>query len=150
MKQKIRIEKNIKDGMLTILESSEVDPGVVLLLHEEEYSLEEMVAASKAGMEPFIALFRRRSFFPARDLAEKMFEGTKAFFKDAKAEKLIIEYNDIEAFPSEEDFRLEDDDVELDKILEEDGDTKEDEMKEIDSEDDTPKFTPEDTSEHEN
>ena len=43
-----------------------------------------------------------------------------------------------------------DDDVEIDKILEDDGDTKEDEMKEIDSEDDTPKFTPEDTSEHEN
>lgn len=61
----------------------------------------------------------------------------------------MIEYNDIEAFPGEEEFVL-DDDVELDALLEEDGDTKEDEMKEIDSEDDTPQFTPEDTSEHEN
>ena len=41
-------------------------------------------------------------------------------------------------------------DVEIDKILEEDGETSEDEIKEIDSEDDTPKFKPEDTSEHEN
>jgi len=150
MKQKVRFEKNIKDGILTILESSEVDPGVVMLLHEEEYNLEEMIQASEQGCEEFITLMRRRSFFPARDMAEKLFQKTTSFFTDKAEEKLIVEYNDIEAFPSEEEFHLEDDDVELDAILEEDGDTKEDEMKEIDSEDDTPKFTPEDTSEHEN
>ncbi|MCP4723017.1 MAG: hypothetical protein GY860_26490 [Desulfobacteraceae bacterium] len=150
MKQKIRFEKNIKEGILTILEYSEVDPGVVMLLHEEEYSLAEMIQASKEGVDAFLAQFRRRSFFPAKDMAVKLFEGSVAFFKDGAEEKLIIEYNDIEAFPGEEEFVLEDDDVELDTLLEEDGDTKEDEMKEIDSEDDTPKFTPEDTSEHEN
>ncbi len=152
MKQKIRFEKNIKDGILTIMESSEVDPGVVQPLLEEEYSLEEMAQASKDGVEAFISLMRRRSFFPARDLSEKLFDTTKEFFTDADAVKLIIDYNDIEAFPGEDDFRLEDEDVELDAILEEDGDTKEDEMKEIDTEadTDTPKFTPEDTSEHEN
>ncbi len=150
MKQKIRFEKNIKDGILTIMESSEVDPGFVQPLLEEEYSLEEMAQASKDGIEVFIALMRRRSFFPARDLSEKLFNTTKEFFTDAGAEKLIIDYNDTEAFPGEDDFQLEDDDVELDAILEEDGDTKEDEMKEIDTEADTPKFTPEDTSEHEN
>ncbi|MDD9300884.1 MAG: hypothetical protein HUK40_00485 [Desulfobacter sp.] len=150
MKQKIRFEKNIKDGILTILESSEVDPGVVQPLLEEEYELEEMVQASKEGVDAFIAKLRRKSFFPARDLSEKLFDATKEFLTDASAEKLVIDYNDTEAFPGEEDFRLEDDDVELDAILDEDGDTKEDEIKEIDSEDDTPKFTPEDTSEHEN
>jgi len=149
MKQKIRFEKNIKDGILTILEFSEVDPGVVMLLHEEEYSLEEMTEASKEGVDEFLTLFRRRSFFPARDMAVKLFESSVAFFQNAKEEKLIIEYNDIEAVPGEDDFQP-DDDVELDALLEEDGDTKEDEMKEIDSEDDTPQFTPEDTSEHEN
>jgi hypothetical protein len=82
-------------------------------------------------------------------MAEKLFDGSVDFFKDAAAEKLVIEYNDIEAFPGEDAFVV-DDDVELDALLEEDGDTKEDEMKEIDSEDDTPQFTPEDTSEHEN
>ena len=71
------------------------------------------------------------------------------FFKDAAEEKLIVEYNDIEAVPGEETFQL-DDDVELDALLEEDGDTKEDEMKEIDSGDDDPAFKPEDISEHEN
>lgn len=150
MKQKIRFEKNIKDGILTVLESSEVDPGVVMPLHEEEYSLDEMAAASKEGVDAFMNLLRRRSFFPARGLAEKLFEDTAAFFKDKAMEKVVVEYNDTEAFPSEDDFRLEDDDVELDALLDEDGDTKEDEMKEIDSEDDTPRFTPEDTSEHEN
>jgi len=150
MKQKIRFEKNIKDGILTIMESSEVDPGVVQLLLEEEYDLSEMAQASKEGVDVFIAALRRRSFFPARDLSEKLFDSTKDFFTDPEAEKLIIEYNDIEAFPGEDDFKLDDDDVELDALLEEDGDTKEDEMKEIDSGDDTPIFTPEDTSEHEN
>lgn len=150
MKQKIRFEKNIKDGVLTVLESSEVDPGVVMPLHEEEYNLDEITRAYGEGLEEFMGLLRRRSFFPTRDLMEKLFDNAKSFFADADAEKLVVEYNDTEAFPGEEDFRLEDDDVELDALLDEDGDTKEDEMKEIDSDDDTPKFTPEDTSEHEN
>ena len=149
MKQKIKFEKNIKEGILTIIEFSEVDPGVVMLLHEEEYSLEELTQASKEGVDAFLGLLRRRSFFPARDMAVKLFDGSVDFFKDAGAEKLVIEYNDIEAFPGEEAFVL-DDDVELDALLEEDGDSKEDEMKEINSEDDTPQFKPEDTSEHEN
>ena len=150
MKQKIRFEKNIKDGILTILESSEVDPGVVMVLHEEDYDLAEITQASKDGLSEFAAQLRRRSFFPAKDMIEKLYNGSVAFFKDAAEEKLIIDYNDVEAFPGEEAFQLEDDDVELDALLEEDGDTKEDEMKEIDSEDDTPVFKPEDTSEHEN
>ncbi|MCD4677011.1 MAG: hypothetical protein K8S18_13610 [Desulfobacula sp.] len=150
MRQKIRFEKNIKGGILTILESSEVDPGVVLPLLEEEYNLEEMVKASSDGFQAFSQCLRRRSFFPASDCCGKLFENTVEFFKDEAQEKVIIEYDDVEAFPKEEKFQLEDEDVELDKILEDDGDTKEDEIKEIDSEDDTPKFKPEDTSEHEN
>ncbi|MBU8849981.1 MAG: hypothetical protein KOO65_08990 [Desulfobacterales bacterium] len=149
MRQKIKFKKNIKGGKLTILESSEVDPGFVILLHENEYNLEEMVKASNEGLQVFSRLVRTRSFFPTSDLCNKLFEATVEFFKNKTQKELTIEYDDVEAFPKEEDFKL-DDDVELDKILEEDGDTKEDEMKEIDSEDDTPKFTPEDTSEHEN
>ncbi len=149
MRQKIRFEKNNKTGKVIILESSEVDPGVVMPLHEEEYGLEEIAAASIEGYQAFSQLIRRRSFFPSEYFCHKLFEKTIEFFKDKAQEKIIIEYDDIEAFPKEEEFLL-DDDVEIDKILEEDGDTKEDEMTEIDSEDDTPKFTPEDTSEHEN
>ncbi|WDP92634.1 MAG: hypothetical protein HUN04_24100 [Desulfobacter sp.] len=150
MKQKIRFEKNTKDGILTVMESSEVDPGVVQPLIEEEYDLKEMAQAVEDGIDAFLAALRRRSFFPTRDLCEKLFENVTDFFTDPEAEKVVVEYNDTEAFPGEEDFHLEDDDVELDALLEEDGDTKEDEMKEIDSDDDTPTFTPEDTSEHEN
>jgi hypothetical protein len=150
MRQKIRFEKNLKTGHVTILESSEVDPGVVLLLHEEEYSLEAIIKASAEGVHAFSEVIRKRSFFPTSDCCDKLFENTIEFFKDDAQEKIIIEYDDIEAFPKEEKFQLEDDDVEIDKILEGDGETNEDEIKEIDSEDDTPKFTPEDTSEHEN
>ncbi|MBU1341704.1 MAG: hypothetical protein KKE44_17105 [Proteobacteria bacterium] len=150
MRQKIRFEKTIKDGILTILESSEVDPGVVMPLHEEAYALEEMAKASSEGVQAFTRLLRRRSFFPSSGLCVKLFENTVEFFKKEKQETITIEYDDAEAFPKEVKFQLEDEDVELDKILEEDGTTDEDEIKEIDSEDDTPRFSPEDISEHEN
>ncbi|MCK5694998.1 MAG: hypothetical protein KAH62_00055 [Desulfobacula sp.] len=150
MKQKIRFEKNIKAGKVVILESSEVDPGVVILLHEEEYDLKEMIKASDKGVQAFSHFIRRRSLFPTAYLCNKLFENTIEFFKTKAQEKIIIEYDDVEAFPKEEEFQLEDEDIEIDKILEDDGDTKEDEIKEIDAEDDTPKFKPEDISEHEN
>jgi len=150
MKQKIRFEKNIKDNILTVLESAEVDPGVMLALHEEDYDLDAVSLACKEGFKAFLDVFRRRSFFPTRDLSEKLFENAIGFFADPESDKMVIDFNDVDTLPGEEDFSLEDDDVELDALLDEDGDTKEDEIKEIDSEDDTPKFTPEDTSEHEN
>ena len=149
MRQTIRFLKNVKKNSLTIFESSEVDPGVVIKLLEEEYNLEDMVQASKKGYQVFTQALRKKSFFPTSDCCAKLFDNSKEFFKKKKEIELVIEYDDIEAFPGEEEFLM-DDDVEIDKILEDDGDTKEDEMKEIDSEDDTPKFTPEDTSEHEN
>lgn len=149
MRHKIEFEKNIKKDILTVLESSEVDPGVVIPLLEEEYNLKEMTKASADGFAAFSQLLRRKSFFPTTDLCEKLFENTTGFFKSKKETKIAVEYDDVEAFPEEEEFEL-DDDVELDKILEEDGDSNEDEIKEIDSDDDTPKFTPEDNSEHEN
>ncbi len=149
MRQKIRFEKNIKAGKLTILESSEVDPGVVMPLHEEEYDLDAIIEASKNGEQAFASVFRRRSFFPTEGMTTKLYENTLGFFKDKKEVKLVIEYDDAEAFPKEEEFVLEEE-VEIEKILETDGTSDEDEIKEIDSEDDTPKFTPEDTSEHEN
>lgn len=150
MRQKIRFERNVKANVLTVLESSEVDPGVMMPLHQEEYDLAQVTAAHGDGLDAFAGLLRRRSFFPIHELTAKLFEETREFFKDEAVEKVIVEFTDSETLPDEDDFQLEEDDVELDALLDEDGDTKEDEMKEIDSEDDTPKFTPEDTSEHEN
>ena len=150
MRQKIRFEKNIKDGKLTILESSEVDPGIVMPLLEEEYDLEKMAKASAESLKAFTRLMRRKSFFPTTDLCVKLYEGTLDFFKNKSEETIVIEYDDVETFPKEEKFQLEDEDVELDHILEEDGETSEDEMKEIDTEDDPLSYTPEDISEHEN
>ncbi|MCF8091086.1 MAG: hypothetical protein K9K21_08635 [Desulfotignum sp.] len=150
MKQKIRFEKNVKDGTLTILESSEVDPGVMMPLHEEKYDLAQITAAALEGLETFTRMLRRRTFFPTRDLCVKLHEETREFFKDDAIDKAVVEFHDSETLPDEEEFQLEDEDVELDALLDEDGDSKEDEIKEIDDEDDTPRFTPEDTSEHEN
>ena len=150
MRQKIKFEKNLKAGLLTVVESSEVDPGVVMPLIKEEYDLDKIAAASKEGLDAFSGLLRRRSFFPTADLTNKLYESTVGFFNSNDKTDMVIEYDDAEAFPQAEDFSIGDDDVELDQILEEDGDSKEDEIKEIDSNDDTPQFKPEDISEHEN
>lgn len=150
MRQKIRFEKNIKSGVLTVMESSEVDPGVVMPLIEEEYDLAEITQASKQGLSAFNQCLRKRSFFPTSDLCETLYEQTRSFLKDKKEEMMIVEYDEAAALPAEETFNIEEENVELDKILEEDGDSKENEIKEIDSGDDTPNFKPEDISEHEN
>ena len=150
MRQKIRFEKNLKAGLLTILESSEVDPGVVMPLLEEEYDLEQMIRVLAEGSDAFKQELRRKTFFPTSDMCEKLYERTKDFFKNEDEINIVIDYDDSEAFPKEEKFKLEDDDVEIDQILEEDGDSNEDEIKEIDSGNDALPFTPEDISEHEN
>ncbi|MCG8642091.1 MAG: hypothetical protein MI862_20370 [Desulfobacterales bacterium] len=150
MRQKIRFEKNLKAGLLTILESSEVDPGVVMPLLEEEYDLEQMIRVSAEGSDAFKQELRRKTFFPTSDMCEKLYERTKDFLKNEDEINIVIDYDDSEAFPKEEKFKLEDDDVEIDQILEEDGDSNEDEIKEIDSGNDALPFTPEDISEHEN
>ncbi len=150
MKQRIRFEKNIKEGKLIILESSEVDPGYVMPLLEEEYSLDGAVKASVEGFKAFRQFIRRKSFFPTSDVSMKLFEGTVEFFKNEADQIAIIEYDDSETLPKEEKFLLEEDDVELDQILEDDGETSEDEIKEIDDGEDSLRYSPEDISEHEN
>ena len=111
-----------------------------------------MSNASKEGREAFFQALRRRSFFPTHNLCGKLYEQTLEFFQAEDIEKLTIEYDDAEAFPKEDAFELDvDEDVELDDIIDDDGDTNEDELKEIDTDNDSSfKFTPEDLSEHEN
>lgn len=150
MKQKIRFEKNIKEGKLIILESSEVDPGFIMPLLEEEYSLDGATKASLEGFKAFRQLIRRKSFFPTSEVCAKLFEGTAEFFKNEADLVVTIEFDDSEGLPKEERFVLEDDDVEIDQLLEEDGDTNEDEIKEIDDGEDSLRYSPEDLSEHEN
>jgi hypothetical protein len=142
-------ETDDKNGILTALESGEVDPGIYMPLHEESYNLGEIKAAVENGLESFIQAFRRKNFFPVRDLCIKFYGNLPDFLADENQKKLVLEYDDAESFPKIE-IPFEDDDVELDALLDEDGDTKEDEIKEIDDEDDTPRFMPEDISEHEN
>ncbi|THB77338.1 MAG: hypothetical protein D3926_15730 [Desulfobacteraceae bacterium] len=148
MKHRFMFETDEKNAVLTVLESGEVDPGVYLPLHEESYDLDAVKETMGAGLDEFMRLFRRKNFFPTRDLCAKFYKNLPEFISNADERKLVLEYDDAESFPKIE-IPYEDD-VELDMLLDEDGDTKEDEIKEIDDEDDTPRFTPEDTSEHEN
>ncbi len=150
MRTKIRFDRNSQNGELVVMESMEVDPGVVMDMQEESYDLSQITEAYNKGINEFQSALRTRGFFPTSEIMALLFEETRDFFADASQKSVVVEYSDVENLPDEDEFLLDDTDVELDELLDEDGDTKEDEIKEIDSEDDTPKFTPEDTSEHEN
>ncbi|MCP4116451.1 MAG: hypothetical protein GY737_13775 [Desulfobacteraceae bacterium] len=151
MKQKFTFEIDEKKGRLTLSESAEADPGTFLKLHFEEYVLEEMKEAAAKGPDAFIEILRRKNLFPSYALAEKLFEAFGSFVADG-GEKFVMDYDDIDTFPSLEEEEAEDDeDVELDELLTtDDNDLSEDDIKEIDSEDDTPKFRVDDNSEQEN
>ena len=151
MRRKFRIEKDDKNDALVILESGEVDPGEYLALHEEKYALDEIKEAAQAGFQTFTETVRRRNFFPTSDLCGKLYDNVKPFLSDESENKLVLDYDDAEALPieGEEEFGDEEEGVELDELLGEDNDLGEDDIKEIDGDDDTPQFQPDDDSEHE-
>ncbi|MGM0644621.1 MAG: hypothetical protein ACQETC_12685 [Thermodesulfobacteriota bacterium] len=151
MRRKFKIEKDDKNAALVILESGEVDPGVYVGLHEEQYGLDEMKEAVRSGIQDFTEAVRRRNFFPTSDLCTKMHDHIKPFLFDESEDKLILDYDDAEALPIEgdEDFGDDEEGVELDELLGEGSSLGDDDIKEIDGDDDTPQFEPDDDSEHE-
>lgn len=151
MRRKFRIEKDEKNEALIILESGEVDPGVYVALHEEKYALDEIKRALESGLQAFTEAVRRRNLFPTSDLCGKLYDHIKPFLSDESEDRIVLDYDDAEALPVEEDdeFDEEEEEVELDELLGEDNDLGEDDIKEIDGDDDTPKFRPDDDSEHE-
>lgn len=155
MKQKFTFEINAKKDRLTISESAESDPGTFLPLHFEEYDIEEMKKALQKGHNSLMEVVRRKNFFPPNVLAVKLFNALDGFLTDGVEEKLVVDYDDTETLESVEglDLELEDEDeeVDLDGLLTtDDEDLSEDDIKEIDSDDDTPKFQIDDDSEQEN
>lgn len=159
MKQKFTFTIDSAKGLLKLAEAGEIDLGTFQIVHEESYDLQEMRTAAEQGQAAFIEKMRKRNLFPPFDLAVKLFESAKDYLKedsDVARENCVVEYDDIEAFPMlEVETAIEDEDeeevVEIDELLKDDPeDLSEDDIKEIDSDDDTPKFLPEDNSEHEN
>ncbi|MEA1967093.1 MAG: hypothetical protein U9N77_02585 [Thermodesulfobacteriota bacterium] len=156
MRQKFTFEIDAKKSIFILSEAGEGEPGFFVPVYHEEYDLEEMRKAAALGRDFFIEKMRGKNFFPPFDLSCKLFEAAKGFFSDEPEEKLVVEYSDVESFPpldEENEDDDEDDDVELDDLLKEEKeneDLSEDDIKEIDTDDDTPKFQPEDNSEHEN
>jgi len=150
MKQKFRFEIDHENDNLTLFESAEADTGTFFPVHHEEYSLKEIKdIVHGEGRDAFIEKLRKRNLFPPFDLASKFFDALKEFFDDGEGNELVVDYDDAESFPVlEEEIDDEIDEiVEVDKLLVEDGSVSEDEIKEIDSDDDTPKFKIEDNSE---
>ena len=147
MRYRFTFEKNIKDDVLSVFEAGEIDNNFVVM-YEGTYALKEMQEASKKGAEQFIPKLRKKNFFPDAFVAAKLFEATLEFFSNKSEEKIVVNYEDVESLVAAVEEVEEE--IEVDNILsEEDDDTSENAIKEIDSEDDTPKFTPEDNSEHE-
>ncbi|SLM29325.1 conserved hypothetical protein [Desulfamplus magnetovallimortis] len=163
MKQKFTFEVDNIKGIVTLTEAEEMDLGSFANLHQESYSLEEMKNVAQAGQAVFIEYMRRRNLFPPNDLAIKLFLAAEKMFQEETPEKTVVEYEDIEALPLMDDTRMDfagmdgddeeedDEDVEIGELLKDDpDDLSEDDIKEIDSDDDTPRFMPDDDSEHEN
>ncbi len=157
MKRKYKFEKDLQADSLAILESGEVDPATFLNLYAESLSLSRLQEAAKAGAEKYTETIRTKNFFPAAHLANKLYEQSYAFLFDDETQQIVVEYDDAEALPMEPHIETiedeeEEEEVEIDSLLKDDKDTdlQEDEIKEIDAEDDTPRFQPDDDSEHEN
>jgi hypothetical protein len=145
MRYKFTFEKNAKEDVLSVFEAGEVDNDFAVM-YEGTYSLQEVQKASKESAEQFITKLRRKNFFPDAKVGAKIYAATLEFFAKKSEEKIIVNYEDVESLVAEE---IEEEDVEVEDLLSDDGDTSEDAIKEIDTEDDTPKFKPEDNSEHE-
>lgn len=145
MRYKFTFEKNAKDDVLNVFEAGEIDNDFAVM-YEGAYALKEMKKASKEGAEQFITKLRRKNFFPDVLVAGKLYEATLEFFAKNSEEKIVVDYEDVESLVAEE---VEEESVEVEDLLSADGSTSEDEIKEIDTENDTPKFKPEDNSEHE-
>lgn len=158
MKQKFTFKVDQSQGILTLSEAAEADPGTFISVHEESYDLEEMRVAAQEGQSYFIEKMRRRNLFPPFDLAIKLFESASEMFNKEPLEGIVVEYEDIDGLPLLDhevvDFGHLDDeeeDPEIEDLLKDDpDDLSEDDIKEIDSDDDTPRFLPDDDSEHEN
>jgi len=158
MKQKFTFETDAKKDRLTLTESAETDPGVFLILHSEEYDFEALKAAVSRGLDPFLSLLRRKNLFPPSSVAGKLFTSFSDFIVQESEDKLVVDYDDTEALPEMDGIMMimadedeDDEEVELDQLLtSSDEDLSEDDIKEIDSDDDTPRFRIDDDSEQEN
>ena len=155
MKQKFKFEIDSENDSLTLFESVEADAGTFFSVHHEKYSLKDIKKIIEGDeRQAFITKLRRRNLFPPFDLVSKLFDALKEFFAFGTENKLVVDYNDIESFPVfeeevEDDVENLEEIVGVDKLLDDDGSVSEDDIKEIDSDDDTPKFKLEDNSEFE-
>ncbi len=154
MKQKFTFIIDEKKEIITIQEAGEADPGAFLIVHKEQYPYGEMKNALAEGQEFFIEILRRKNLFPPQDLSVKLFESLGDFLKRGGGDKLVVDYEDVEAFPQEQEEPEEVDEADVDELenllQDETEDITEDDIKDIDGDDDTPKFQPDNNSEHEN
>ena len=146
MRYKFTFEKNAKQDIVNVFEAGQIDNNFVVM-YEGASSLKEIQKASKAGAEEFFSKLRRKNFFPNTPIMTKLYESTIEFFADKSQDKIVIDYEDAETLAKEVEEEVEE--VNVNGLLADDDDTSEDAIKEIDTEDDTPKFKPEDNSESE-
>jgi len=157
MKQKFTFEVDTGKNLFIISEASEGETGFFAQVSREEYDLEDMKEQIRLGRDAFIEKMRRINFFPPFDLSCRLFDAAETFLSGSGEEKMVVAYDDIDSFPDLEEIaemeEPEDEYVEIGDLLKDEKtseDLSEDDIKEIDSDDDTPKFQPDDTSEHEN
>lgn len=155
MKQKFTFIMDEEKNTVILQEAAETDPGSFLTVHEETYPLDEITAAAGKGVDAFVEMARRKNMFPPRDLMERLFETFSDALEQGAQGPVVMDYEDIDAFPDEEEEIPDGDDADVDELEEllkddDEDDLSEDDIKEIDGDDDTPRFQTDDDSEHEN
>jgi hypothetical protein len=137
MKQKYLIINDPKSKQLKIQEFAELDKDSLSLLCEETYDYKTITVAVAAGEDALIAALRTKNLYPPSSYALEIAKAVIALKKSKKSSSVELFFDDIELLTQNREAaqiarQLEEEPADLDEILEDELDGKED-IKKIDS-----------------
>ncbi len=137
MKQKYLIINDPENKQLKIQEFAELDKDSLSLLCEETYDYKTIAAAIKAGEDALIAALRTKNLYPPSSYAHEIAGAVMELKKSRESASVELFFDDIELLTRNREAaqiarQLEDEPADLDEILEDEIDGKED-IKKIDS-----------------
>jgi hypothetical protein len=127
MKQKYIIQYGEGKNQLIVREMAELDKGLMSVLFEETLELAHLEQAVKSDRNTLINAIRTPSFYPTAPCAEKLADAIKAFIRAKNTPSVEVIFDDAEFLAKETAEKTDSDDaddgVEIDKLLDEDADT---------------------------
>jgi len=137
MKQKYLIINDPKNKQLKIQEFAELDKDSLSLLCEETYDYKTIAAAIGAGEDALIIALRTKNLYPPSSYAHEIAKAVSELKKSKESSSVELFFDDIELLTQNREAaqiarQLEEEPADLDEILEDELDGKED-IKKIDS-----------------